>query len=597
MEIAIPLVALGGLYITSNSGKGEKKVTKESFENMGKPVNYLPNMDVPSSNYPVQSDNLGPDQIMAYPSGRAVTDQYYNQTVYEREANRGVRVGSEIQEVYSLTGEPIDKSNFKHNNMVPFFGARMRGSTSDPNSNESRLDNMQGTGSQLFKKQEVAPLFAPQEMMQFPNGMPNNSDFFQSRMNPSNRMANIKPWEEIKVAPGLNKGYGTQGSGGFNSGMEARETWLPRTVNELRVATNPKVTFSLLNHEGPASAEVKNMGILGKVEKNRPDTDFEWGPSRFFTTTGVEHAQTARGIEVLQPQNRIDTTCSYFGSAAAGEDGQATYTTGAYAPAKKHQLGSANMGAVAAAGQGGASTGDYGVKGYKLLPNNRATSNTEILGGVSAVVKAAVAPIMDILRPTRKENVVGNCRPNGNVGVTAPAAPVYNPADRTKTTNRQMTEGKLDNNHLNVQNQRDGAYTVSKQTAIENQRDTTSVYYAGNSGGAASQIGGQTYDAAYNQRHNVNKTYPNRPNMGGTQIFNQFTNVQIARRDTDRNNNRWNVPSGGPVSIPSMDTHGLLHGGNMNLVEDRKQQLDRINPDILTAFKNNPYTKPLDSWA
>jgi len=595
MEIAIPLVALGGLYITSNSGKKENKVTKESFENMGKPINNLPNMNIPSSNYPVQSENLGPDQVMAYPNGRAVTDQYYNENVYEREANRGVRVGSEIQDVYSLTGEPINKSNFKHNNMVPFFGAKIRGSTSDPNSNESRLDNMQGSGSQLFKKQEVAPLFAPQEMMQFPNGMPNNSDFFQSRMNPSNRMANIKPWEEIKVAPGLNKGYGTQGSGGFNSGMEARETWLPRTVNELRVATNPKVTFSLSNHEGPASAEVKNMGILGKVEKNRPDTDFEWGPSRFFTTTGAEHAQTARGIEILQPQNRIDITTSYFGSA--GDDGQATYTKGAYAPAKKSQLGSTNMGAVAASGHGGASTGDYGVKGYKLLPNNRATSNTEILGGVSAVVKAAVAPIMDILRPTRKENVIGNCRPNGNVGVTAPAAPVYNPADRTKTTNRQMTGDKLDNNHLNVQNQRDGAYTVSKQASINNQRDTTSVYYSGNSGGAASQIGGQTYDAAYNQRHNVNKTYPNRPNMGGTQMFNQFTNIQIGRRDSDRNNNRYNVPSGGPITIPSMDTHGMIHGGNMNLVEDQRQQLDRINPDILTAFKNNPYTKPLDSWA
>lgn len=600
MELAIPLVALGGLFITSNSKKkesGGKKMSKEAFQSMGKPVNYLPNTDVPSSNYPVQSENLGPDQIMAYPNGRAVTDQYYNETVYEREADRGVRVGSNIQEVYSLTGEPIDKSDFKHNNMVPFFGAKLRGSTSDANSNESRLDNMQGSGSQFFKKQEIAPLFAPQEMMQFPNGMPNNSDFYQSRMNPSNRMANIKPWEEIKVAPGLNQGYGTQGSGGFNSGTEAREAWLPRTVNELRVATNPKVTFSLANHEGPAGAEVKNMGILGRVEKNKPDTDFEWGPSRFFTTTGIEHAPTARGIEIMQPQNRIDTTASYFGVAGGGDDNHATYTQGAYAPVKKHHLEGENMGAVSAAGQGSATTGDYGIQGYKLLPNNRATTNTQIMGGVGGIFKAAITPILDVLRPTRKENVVGNCRPNGNVGVTAPAAPVHNPADRTKTTIREQTEGKLDNNHLNVQNQRDGAYTVSRQTAIQNQRDTTSVFYMGNSGGAATQIGGQSYNAAYNQRHNVNKTYPNRPNMGGTQIFNQFDNIQISRRDSDRNNNRWGVPSGGPTTAPTMETHGLLHGGRMNLQEDGRQQLDRINPDILTAFKSNPYTKPLDSWA
>lgn len=599
MELAIPLVALGGLFITSNSGKNNcksstNKVTKEAFVNMGQPVNYLPNMNVPADNYPVQSESLGPEQIREYPNGRAVTDQYYNQTVYEREANKGVRVGSDIQTVYSLTGEPINQNDFKHNNMVPYFGGKVRGSTSDPNSNETRLDNMQGVGSQHFSKKEISPMFAPQEMMQFPHGMPNNSDFYQSRMNPSNRIANVKPWEEQMVAPGLNLGYGTEGSGGFNSGMESRESWLPRTVNELRVATNPKVTYGLANHEGPAAANVKNMGILGRVEKNRPDTDYEWGPSRFFTTTGIEHAPAARGIEILQPQNRSDTTISYFGAAGPGDDNKGTYTQGAYAPVKKNQLGAVNMGSASAGGHGGATSGDYGIQGYKLLPNNRATANAEAMGGVGGLIKAAVAPILDVLRPTRKENVIGNARPNGNVSVTAPSAPVHNPADRLKTTIREMTGDKLDNNHLNVQNQREGAYTVSKQTAIQNQRDTTSTHYIGN---AAARSGVRSVHSVANQRNNVNKTYENRPNQGGTQMFNQLENIHIARRDADRNNNRWGVASGGPTIIPSMETHGALHGGLMTLTEDNRQQMERINPDILAAFKANPYTKPLDSWA
>ena len=608
MELAIPLVALGGLYITSNSGKkscqgggqgssGQQKLTKEGFVNMGQPENYLPNMNVPSDNYPVQSDNLGPEQIRAYPDGRAVTDQYYNQTVYEREASKGVRVGSDIQTIYSLTGDPIDKSNFQHNNMVPYFGGKVRGSSTDHNISETRLDNMQGGGSQHFSKKEVAPLFAPQEMMQFTHGMPNNSDFFQSRMNPSNRMANIKPWEEQKVAPGLGMGYGSQGSGGFNSGMESRESWLPRTVNELRVATNPKVTYGLANHEGPAMSKVTNMGVLGKVEKNRPDTAYEWGPSRFFTTTGAEHAQAARGIEILQPQNRTDTTVSYFGNAAAGADNKGTYTQGAYAPAKKTQLCAENMGPTAAAGHGVATTGDYGIQGYKLLPNNRATANAEAMGGVGGLFKAAVVPILDILRPTRKENVIGNARPNGNVSVTAPSAPVHNPADRLKTTIREMTGDKLDNNHLNVQNQRDGAYKVSKHTPIENQRDTTSIHYIGNAGGAATQTGVRSVHSVQNQRNNVNKEYVNRPNQGGTQMFNHNENIHIARRDADRDNNRWGVASGGPSMAPSMETHGALHGGLATLAEDNRHQLDRINPELLSAFKANPYTKPLDSWA
>ena len=38
MELAVPLIALGGLYVASNQ---ENK--KEGYENMGKPVNSLPN--------------------------------------------------------------------------------------------------------------------------------------------------------------------------------------------------------------------------------------------------------------------------------------------------------------------------------------------------------------------------------------------------------------------------------------------------------------------------------------------------------------------------------------------------------------------------
>ena len=50
------------------------------------------------------------------------------------------------------------------------------------------------------------------------------------------------------------------------------------------------------------------------------------------------------------------------------------------------------------------------------------------------------------------------------------------------------------------------------------------------------------YDAAYRQRNNVNKTYENRANQGGTQIFNQNNNISIQRKDSDRNNNRMWAP-------------------------------------------------------
>ena len=73
--------------------------------------------------------------------------------------------------------------------------------------NDNVLDNMQGAGSQHIKKTEQAPMFKPEDNVQHAHGMPNNSDFYQSRVNPSMKVSNVKPWQEQKVAPGLGQDY------------------------------------------------------------------------------------------------------------------------------------------------------------------------------------------------------------------------------------------------------------------------------------------------------------------------------------------------------------------------------------------------------
>ena len=51
-----------------------------------------------------------------------------------------------------------------------------------------------------------------------------------------------KPWEEIRVGPGINKGFGSRRiSNGFNSSLESRGVnGLIKRVDELRTANNPK---------------------------------------------------------------------------------------------------------------------------------------------------------------------------------------------------------------------------------------------------------------------------------------------------------------------------------------------------------------------
>ena len=45
MEVAIPLVALGGLYVVSNQNRNRENFQQQKYE--GK----LPNVDVPNKNY------------------------------------------------------------------------------------------------------------------------------------------------------------------------------------------------------------------------------------------------------------------------------------------------------------------------------------------------------------------------------------------------------------------------------------------------------------------------------------------------------------------------------------------------------------------
>jgi hypothetical protein len=598
-ELAIPLIALGSLYIVSNQKKNNT-TKKEGLTNMSQIKNELPgiNLPLPIKNYPVESTSDKQKSVSQYPNPNQTTDKYYDPTNYanvERN-NSSFGVGGSVKQNYSLTGNPIDTSMFKHNNMVPFFGGKIKGATVDMNVSESTLDNMQGQGSQHIKKQEQAPLFQPQQNLQYANGVPNMSDFLQSRVNPSMRMANVKPWEEQRVAPGLNQGYTTEGSLGFNSGMEARDAWLPKTVNELRVDTNPKITFGLSGHEGPANSFIKVSPVAetqGRFEKKLPDAYYTVGPERWFTTTGLEKAQTARSIEMMPDVNRLTTSEEYYGAGA--REGESSYAKGEYEQPKRPILEPNQMTHASTAGKYAATSGDYGSQGYKVLPNNRSTTKNLVeFGAVGGIINAVVSPLLDILRPSRKENVVGNIRSSGNAGALVAKGTVFNPADRTKTTIREMTEGQLDCNHLNVEQQNGTGYMVNVHQPVHLQRDTTNTSYSGSAGPRNQQPQSMSYEAAYKQHNNVNKTYPNRPHQGGTQIFNQNDNISIHRKDADRNNNRMFVPNTGPLELPSAETHGKITGGQ---IYNENFNCERMNPDILTAFKNNPYTQSLNSWA
>lgn len=599
-ELAIPIALLGGMYLISNDENKKENFIANRQKNANRQnMSTLKKQELIQNNYPTQK--RGKAELKKdpnyYPDPNNAMDKYFEQAEYEEDTTLDKNAYT------SLTGDKVNKSELTHDNMIPFFGSNITASR-DRNVNESRLDNMNGSGSQHFSKKSTAPLFKPEKNMQWAHGTPNQSNFIQSRMNPSMSLKNVKPFQEIRVGPGLNKQDKVSGSGGFNSGMESRERWMPKTVDELRVKTNPKASYKgqILGGKNP----VTNRGIIGKVEKYQPETYYINGPERYMTTTGVEQKQSARSLQILPEENRESTSRSYYG---AGDNAgvEASYVPSKYMPSKRAVLDPnvKHISNPSAVNRGSASTGDYGIQGYKssVLPNNRdiTTNRQPEYGAVSSFIKAAISPLMDVLRPSRKEEVIDNIRSTGNVGNTEiNASYVYNPNDKARTTIREMTENRKNHNFVNNQSELGGGYgyLVNKKNPVSQERDTTTTNYSGNAGNSYGISEVMTYDAAYNA--NLIDKAPisqgRAPKGSNVKVFDGInnTNIHIDKMDCDRVNNRMFVPQQITKAPPAHEQYGKSSvrseiGQNINM--------QRNSPEILDAFKKNPYAKPLDSVA
>jgi len=202
----------------------------------------------------------------------------------------------------SLTGEPIDSRNFGHNNMTPFFGSHMRQNV-DEYANRSIVEHFTGQTNFTKKKTEIPQLFDPEANITNVYGASNLSGYQRERYIVSNKRNNEAPTEKIYVGPGLNKGYTWCPSGGLNQ-SDTRDYVLPKTVDELRVKTNPKLTYNI---PVIAGQHISRPGKVGVVQKNRPDSFAVWGPDRYFITTGDRVKPKQRAEVVFKHSNRTTT--------------------------------------------------------------------------------------------------------------------------------------------------------------------------------------------------------------------------------------------------------------------------------------------------
>ncbi len=246
-----------------------------------------------------------------------------NSTVSRLERERDLALKSDysnFDDNLDMTYGVVNEKDFVHNNMVPFFN-RGIGKGYGPNSEmqkkwddvkQRRVDTFTGSTKNIaYKpKTERRPLFNPHVGMTWIYGMPNLTDYMSSRYIPGRERRNEKIHQPIRVTPGLNKGYNEVNKDGFV------DLWrpLPKEVNDLRAANNPKITYGR-----PVIPGMKGhrRGIISNVAKNNPETFWEQDPRDFVKSLGYYRAPSIYGNFNAPSTNRQMTTRAWYGPAHA----------------------------------------------------------------------------------------------------------------------------------------------------------------------------------------------------------------------------------------------------------------------------------------
>ena len=503
-----------------------------------------------------------------------------------------------------LTGLPMNPDEFTHNNMVPFFRGEPKQNMSD-DVNSQRLDFMVGSGKMDIGKREQAPLFDPhREPTGNIHGLESMTDFMQDRMVLSSSRANEVPVEKIQVGPGLGQGYSSLPIGGFQQ-LEINDIMRQfKSVDETRVASDPKISYEGMFNAGKAIGTQR--GDLGEVRKYRPDTFFlNENGERNFVTASENTKPRERPAEVMKFQARTETSREEFGTAVAS-DFKATYSTPSFrAPmVRQHDsFGYRNAdGSTYGVKNTDAPNNDFGREGYDL-PTNQRNVTSERGQGLN-VAPAGVPSAMTVYDPvdwTARTTIRESTAANDWVGMAAPVGPtkltVYDPTDITRVTGRN-TLAEPDRAMNVTRTGIPGSGTLSFPDGVRlttKQSISANSEYTGSAGAAVPNR--QQYGYAYAMHQNPTKetvSAGRKPvaGNGSLPLFNgeDYMNVTYRRPDADSLNDRANVSDrviGPPLGAESIGLQRPRQPLELDIAVDRNIH------EILDSLNDNPYALPL----
>jgi hypothetical protein len=407
----------------------EYKLSKKKFNKSKNPINT--NIIPRNFNDRVINNKTTPIKYLQNEYKPIITDR----PIHDRQK----KYKTSCDKVYSnLTNSYMDKNEFSHNNMVPFFRGDNKQNV-DPFANHNILEAYQGLNNYTKPKEAVEPMFKKTKNLTYVNGTPNFSDSVTDRYIPSMYRQNETPIDSIHVGPGLNDGYSSNPIGGFQQ-FEAQTYALPKTTDEIRTIDNPKVSYEG-RVTGPKGAIVQNRGLQADVEKKLPNRYYVQTPDMYFKTTGAFLKPEFDSEYNAKDTNR-QNSIAYDGIA-----GPSTTYAETLRPEVKistNQNFKSDWQRNATLEDKGNIEFDYSKNSYTVKPNEReSTEDKNPATNLTTTVKNIIAPLLDVFRTTRKENVIGN--PNKTGYMSAPTKTiVYDPNSVARTT---LKETNIHNNH------------------------------------------------------------------------------------------------------------------------------------------------------
>ncbi len=285
---------------------------------------------------------------------------------------------------------PDDKS-FTHNNMNIFN--RMRDMDTPKLRDNRKLEYFTGSSTDgTYKpKRETEPFFKPVAGNTWgQGGMPSITTFIESRMVDNVKMEkrSEKPFEPRRIGPGIGLSVDQDSLGGIHDTTRI----LPKTVDELRRADNPKVSYQPPILPGKKG---EKRSVVAPFEHRRPDK-FRENDAPVASGGQFKGQRTADNIN-LEIGNRTFSTPVI--GPASGSYGVATpEMKGQVKAPKEKQLGEFNQGP--ASGQTRSLQNQNAFKASDTQRNQTSVNYTGVMGGV----KQAITPYdpKNVAQPTQQ---------------------------------------------------------------------------------------------------------------------------------------------------------------------------------------------------